>query len=161
MSLSSLSTEDVARVASEPDVTGPAGSSCTSPASATIRRRIRAPDEAVVGYRAAEKQDLAVGSTLVLADERFRVVGIFRTGNTHDPPILLADEPTGSLDSKAGARILDLLERLRDERELTIVLVTHDASVAARADRIVRMLDGRLDPAAFASEARAAAARRA
>ena len=63
----------------------------------------------------------------------------------NDPAILLADEPTGSLDSAAGARVLDLLERLRRERGLTVVLVTHDAGVAARADRIVRMLDGRID----------------
>jgi len=43
--------------------------------------------------------------------------------------------------------VLDLLERLRRERNLTIVLVTHDPAVAARADRVVRMLDGRLAPA--------------
>ena len=74
--------------------------------------------------------------------ERQRV-GIARA-LANDPPILLADEPTGSLDSESGSRILDLLETLRRERGLTVVLVTHDAEVAARADRIVRMLDGRL-----------------
>ena len=62
----------------------------------------------------------------------------------NDPPILLADEPTGSLDSVAGQRILDLLEELRAQRGITILLVTHDQTVAARADRIVRMLDGRV-----------------
>jgi ABC-type lipoprotein export system ATPase subunit len=62
----------------------------------------------------------------------------------NDPAILLADEPTGSLDSAAGARILDLLEQLRRERGLTIVMVTHDMDVASRADRIVHMLDGRV-----------------
>jgi putative ABC transport system ATP-binding protein len=62
----------------------------------------------------------------------------------NEPPILLADEPTGSLDSEAGEHVLDLLDRLRRERGLTVVLVTHDADVAARADRVVRMLDGRL-----------------
>ena len=65
----------------------------------------------------------------------------------NDPPILLADEPTGSLDSQAGALVLDLIERLRAQRGLTIVMVTHDDGVAARADRVVRMLDGRLAPA--------------
>jgi ABC-type lipoprotein export system ATPase subunit len=66
----------------------------------------------------------------------------------NEPSILLADEPTGSLDSEAGARVLDLIEQVRRERELTVVLVTHDADVASRADRIVRMLDGRAEPAA-------------
>jgi putative ABC transport system ATP-binding protein len=62
----------------------------------------------------------------------------------NDPSILLADEPTGSLDSAAGARVLDLLEELRAQRGLTIVMVTHDMNVARRADRIVHMLDGRV-----------------
>jgi putative ABC transport system ATP-binding protein len=60
----------------------------------------------------------------------------------NDPPILLADEPTGSLDSEAGENVLDLLEALRRDRGLTIVLVTHDSEVASRADRLVRMRDG-------------------
>jgi putative ABC transport system ATP-binding protein len=65
----------------------------------------------------------------------------------NEPAILLADEPTGSLDSEAGRAVLDLLEQVREERGTTLVLVTHDLDVAARADRIVRMLDGRIDPA--------------
>jgi putative ABC transport system ATP-binding protein len=73
----------------------------------------------------------------------------------NEPPILLADEPTGSLDSEAGGHVLDLLDRLRRERGLTIVLVTHDAQVAARADRVVRMLDGRLADADADSAQRA------
>jgi putative ABC transport system ATP-binding protein len=60
----------------------------------------------------------------------------------NDPPLLLADEPTGRLDSASGRRILDLLENLQKERGLTIVLVTHEPAVARRADRIVEMLDG-------------------
>ncbi|MEN1926006.1 ABC transporter ATP-binding protein [Luteimonas qiangzhengi] len=59
------------------------------------------------------------------------------------PPILLADEPTGALDSKTGAEILALFERLRDEGH-TVVLITHDADVAAHADRIFIMHDGEL-----------------
>ena len=61
----------------------------------------------------------------------------------NEPGILLMDEPTGRLDSESGRRMLDLIEQLRQQRGLTVVLVTHDTSVAARADRIVRMLDGR------------------
>lgn len=59
------------------------------------------------------------------------------------PSILLADEPTGSLDSRSGAALLDLLEEIRAEHETTLVLVTHDAAIATRAGRIVHMLDGR------------------
>jgi putative ABC transport system ATP-binding protein len=66
----------------------------------------------------------------------------------NEPALLLADEPTGSLDSEAGRAVLDLLERVRGDRGTTIVLVTHDAGVAARADRIVRMLDGRAQESA-------------
>ena len=62
----------------------------------------------------------------------------------NDPPILLADEPTGSLDSSSVEAVLGLFQRLRDERGVTIVLVTHDSAVAAVADRTVRMLDGRI-----------------
>jgi len=62
----------------------------------------------------------------------------------NDPAILLADEPTGRLDSQSGRMVLDLLQELRQRRGLTVVLVTHETSVAQRAHRIVRMLDGRI-----------------
>jgi putative ABC transport system ATP-binding protein len=60
------------------------------------------------------------------------------------PGLVLADEPTGSLDSESGARVLDLLARIQKTRGTTLVLVTHDEAVASRADRIIRMLDGRI-----------------
>ncbi len=69
-----------------------------------------------------------------------------------EPALLLADEPTGNLDSEAGARVLDLLEAARRERGLTIVLVTHDPGVAARADRVVRLKDGKVDRITSRSE---------
>ncbi len=62
----------------------------------------------------------------------------------NQPGILLMDEPTGRLDSASGRRVLDLIQKLRLRGGLTVVLVTHDADVASRADRIIRMLDGRL-----------------
>ena len=62
----------------------------------------------------------------------------------NDPPILLADEPTGSLDSSSVQAVLGLFQRLRDERGVTIVLVTHDSVVAGMADRVIRMLDGKI-----------------
>ncbi len=63
----------------------------------------------------------------------------------HDPALVLADEPTGNLDSANGARILDALVRLNRDRGLTLLLATHAAEVAAAADRVVHMRDGRID----------------
>jgi putative ABC transport system ATP-binding protein len=60
------------------------------------------------------------------------------------PSILLADEPTGRLDSASGKLALDLLQELQESRGLTVLLVTHDPAVASRAQRIVHMLDGRV-----------------
>jgi len=76
----------------------------------------------------------------------------------NDPPILLADEPTGRLDSVTGRRVLDLIGELRSRRGLTVVLVTHETNVAERADRIVQMLDGRIVEAASAAGVEAEAA---
>lgn len=59
----------------------------------------------------------------------------------NDPALILADEPTGNLDSKTGQFILATFERLRDEGR-TIVLITHDSEVASRADRIIHIKDG-------------------
>jgi ABC-type lipoprotein export system ATPase subunit len=61
------------------------------------------------------------------------------------PAIVWADEPTGALDSETSAEIVDLLVKLNGEQSQTFVLVTHDASVARRAHRIVRMRDGRIE----------------
>jgi putative ABC transport system ATP-binding protein len=61
-----------------------------------------------------------------------------------EPKLLLADEPTGNLDSKTGQQILDLLLRLREERGTTVLLATHEQQVAARCDRLVRLSDGRI-----------------
>ncbi|HEY2161331.1 MAG TPA: ABC transporter ATP-binding protein [Solirubrobacteraceae bacterium] len=60
------------------------------------------------------------------------------------PRLLLADEPTGALDSKSGARVLDLLAELRDRHGMTVLAVSHDTAAAERADRVLHMVDGRL-----------------
>jgi putative ABC transport system ATP-binding protein len=61
-----------------------------------------------------------------------------------DPPLLLADEPTGNLDSATGATIIERLFALNRERGSTLLLVTHDAALAERADRVVSLRDGRV-----------------
>jgi len=62
----------------------------------------------------------------------------------NDPAIVLADEPTGNLDSKCGEEIMDLLLELNQEKGVTLILVTHDPGVASRALRTVHLLDGRV-----------------
>jgi putative ABC transport system ATP-binding protein len=61
-----------------------------------------------------------------------------------EPRLLLADEPTGNLDSTNGRQILDLLLDLREQRGMTILLATHEQHIAARCDRLLRLADGRL-----------------
>jgi lipoprotein-releasing system ATP-binding protein len=62
----------------------------------------------------------------------------------NEPALLLADEPSGNLDEKTGRELHDLLFRLREEKGLSMVLVTHNLELAARADRILRLEDGSL-----------------
>ena len=67
------------------------------------------------------------------------------------PQILLADEPTGALDSVSGQRLLDLLDEVQRERETTLVVVTHDERIAGRAGRVLHMLDGKITDAGAAA----------
>jgi putative ABC transport system ATP-binding protein len=61
-----------------------------------------------------------------------------------DPPILLADEPTGNLDSKTGAAVLETIRAINRDAGSTVVMVTHDHDAAARSDRVIHLRDGRL-----------------
>jgi len=61
------------------------------------------------------------------------------------PRLLLADEPTGNLDSHTGRAVIDLLFQMQRDSQTTLLLITHDFSLAARCDRVVRMADGRLE----------------
>lgn len=63
----------------------------------------------------------------------------------HDPDLILGDEPTGNLDSTTGRQILDLLDRCVRERRKTLLVATHSAEVAERADRVWHLRDGRLE----------------
>jgi putative ABC transport system ATP-binding protein len=60
------------------------------------------------------------------------------------PRVVLADEPTGNLDTRSGEMVMELLARLHRELQITLVLVTHDEWIAERADRVLRLADGRL-----------------
>ena len=62
----------------------------------------------------------------------------------NDPPLLLADEPTGNLDSKSGEEIMKFLDKLQEEEKVTIVMVTHESHIAKYAKRIIRLKDGKI-----------------
>lgn len=65
-----------------------------------------------------------------------------------EPKVLLADEPTGNLDRNTGEQIMEMLRELNQEQKLTIVMVTHDPWIAQQADRVVQLVEGRIQAAA-------------
>jgi ABC-type lipoprotein export system ATPase subunit len=69
----------------------------------------------------------------------------------NEPPLLLADEPTGNLDSHTGGEILELLNHLRLEKQMTLVIATHDAKVAAAAPRVIELVDGLIHSSSLAT----------
>lgn len=66
----------------------------------------------------------------------------------NDPAMIMADEPTGNLDSKVGKEIMNLLLKLNKERGTTLIIVTHDSNIAAQTERIIRLRDGEIDSSA-------------
>jgi putative ABC transport system ATP-binding protein len=89
-----------------------------------------------LGDRATHKPDQMSGGQ----QQRVAIARAF----VNDPEIVLADEPTGNLDSKSGTAVLQLLRRFCDEFQQTIVMVTHDPRAASFADRVVFLKDGRV-----------------
>ena len=63
---------------------------------------------------------------------------------TNSPQILLADEPTGNLDTKSGTEIMNLLKNLNHEKNMTLIVVTHDPEIAAQANKIIKLKDGQI-----------------
>ena len=120
----------------------------------TAEENVAVPLE-LLGRRDARARAKALLATVGLGDRGHHLPGQLSGGEQQrvalarafvaEPPILLADEPTGNLDSATGERVLALLADLRARAGTTMVLVTHDPGLAARADRVVTLRDGRID----------------
>jgi putative ABC transport system ATP-binding protein len=106
----------------------------------SARNRVRKADELLklvgLSHRANHLPSRLSGG------ERQRVCIARALANS--PPLLLADEPTGNLDSITGEEVLRLFEDLHRERQMTLIVVTHSQEVAERADRLIRMRDGKI-----------------
>jgi ABC-type lipoprotein export system ATPase subunit len=86
---------------------------------------------------------VAASPTTLSGGERQRVAIARALAN--EPPLLLADEPTGALDSETGTQVVRLLLRLRDQHRMTVLLVTNDEFVSRQADRVLRLRDGNVE----------------
>lgn len=113
------------------------------------RRALELLEEVGIAHRAAHLPRQLSGG------ERQRAAIARALAN--EPRLLLADEPTGALDTVASGRVLDLLAALRERRGMTAIIVTHDPAVSARVDRTLHVADGRLVSAGEAARAEATA----
>jgi putative ABC transport system ATP-binding protein len=102
--------------------------------------RARKADELLAAVKLAHRARHLPGKLSVGERQRAAIARAL----ANDPLLVLADEPTGNLDSKSAAEVLDLFDRLQSERGVTLVVVTHSQDVADRADRTIHMLDGRV-----------------
>lgn len=123
--------------------------------SLTALENVLVPME-LVGRKAARERATALLAEVGLAERAHHYPTQLSGGEqqrvaiaralANDPPLILADEPTGNLDGQNGRHILDLLLSVRAARKVTLVLVTHDAEIAALADAKLTLRDGRLVP---------------
>jgi len=88
-------------------------------------------------------EDVAERKPMEISGGQQQRVAIARA-MANEPKILLCDEPTGNLDSKSGRQIMGIIKELNEEKGVTVILVTHDPSMAEFAERIVKLRDGRL-----------------
>ena len=106
-----------------------------------VNKDMRSRAESLLGSVGLEEK-LKQNPTKMSGGQRQRVA-ICRA-LINNPSIIIADEPTGALDTKTSAMIMDLLKRLHVEKNVTLIVVTHDPSVASQADRIITVRDGRI-----------------
>src|SRR6266545_2578628 len=99
---------------------------------------------AIIGPSGSGKSTLMnmIGCLDTPSSGSYQLDGEEASALTGSPSVILADEPTGALDSKTSAEIMNILQRLNREQGLTVVLVTHEADIAAYARRVLTMCDG-------------------
>jgi len=106
------------------------------------QQRKRRVAELLDRVRLSHRRDHRISELSAGESQRVAVARALANG----PEIVLADEPTGNLDSQTGGEVLNLLEDLRRQEGLALVVVSHDSRVAERAHRVVRLLDGQIVP---------------
>ncbi len=151
VSLSALSEDDLARLRREK--VGMIFQSFHLIPTLTALENVQVPLE-LRGERAADREAIRLLDAVGLGDRKHHYpvqlsggeqqrVAVARAYSAK-PALLLADEPTGNLDSANGARVIDLLLQLHRDQGSTLILVTHDPSLAARAERVLSLRDGRV-----------------
>ena len=100
------------------------------------RRAMEALEKVEIAAKAENRPSQLSGGQ----QQRVAIARAIATGS----PVLMADEPTGALDSKTGAQVLSLMREMNRDQGTTVILITHDNGIAAQADRTVRVMDGKI-----------------